>query len=90
MPGAGGAGGTPGPPVDLAAGEHSLVASGVAPDGSQRFLRMDVTVPVAGNSGAAGLAYTGTQVLVPVVIGLVALVLGAGLLYAGRRRRSAC
>jgi hypothetical protein len=31
-------------PAGLEAGQHSLVASGFAPDGSERFLRMDVTV----------------------------------------------
>jgi hypothetical protein len=74
-------------PATLAAGHHSLVASGVAPDGTSRFLRMDVTVsPV---SHRAGLAYTGVDVIVPLLGGLAAVAVGAFVIVAARRRRNA-
>ncbi|MEU2351332.1 hypothetical protein [Modestobacter sp. NPDC049651] len=41
-------------PAGLEAGTHSLVASGFAPDGSERFLRMDVAVDGAAPAGAPG------------------------------------
>lgn len=36
-------------PSTLAAGEHTLVAAGVAPDGTDRFLRMAVTIAASGD-----------------------------------------
>ncbi|RBY74433.1 hypothetical protein DQ238_21915 [Geodermatophilus sp. TF02-6] len=51
-------------PTDLAPGQHSLVASGIAPDGTERFLRMDVTVAADGvatvGTAADGTATVGT------------------------------
>jgi hypothetical protein len=91
-------------PAGLESGQHSLVASGFAPDGFERFLRMDVvigatTVPGTGVPAAttdpavtatgAGLAYTGASVLLPAVLGAVVLAGGLVLLLVSRRRRSA-
>jgi LPXTG-motif cell wall-anchored protein len=71
-------------PRGLAAGQHNLVASGVAPDGSQRFMKMAVTVGTT--KAAQRLASTGASVTGPVVGGLVAIAAGTGLLFAVRRR----
>ncbi|MGY2076269.1 fibronectin type III domain-containing protein [Blastococcus sp. SYSU DS0828] len=80
-------------PADLAAGQHSLVASGFAPDGTERFLRLDVTVAApaedettAPTGAGTTLASTGADIAVPVVGGLVALAAGGALLRAARRR----
>jgi LPXTG-motif cell wall-anchored protein len=104
-------------PAGLPAGSHTLVASGVDPDGNPRDLTSPVTVTVSstgapgtsdagpaggatgtGGAGASatsttpaatspsGLASTGADVALPVVAGLVALIAGAGLVVAGRRR----
>ena len=69
-------------PAGLAAGQHTLVASGVDTLGNQRFTTLAVTVSA---SGGARLAYTGTDVLVPALGGLAAVVVGAGLIVARRR-----
>ncbi|TWH75726.1 titin [Modestobacter roseus] len=78
-------------PATLAAGQHSLVASGTAPDGTERFMRMDVTVAAgaAGTPAGGGLAYTGASVAAPLGLGLVTLVGGGVLLLVSRRRRTA-
>jgi hypothetical protein len=72
-------------PKSLAAGRHTLIASGVAPDGTDRFLKMAVTVDQA-TSSAKSLAFTGASIATPVLGGLVALVAGSGLLVISRRR----
>jgi hypothetical protein len=82
-------------PAGLPAGTHSLVASGVAPDGTERFLRLDVTVDAAGNvagkpaSSGGGLAYTGATPLVPALLGGATLVGGGLLVVVSRRRKAA-
>jgi LPXTG-motif cell wall-anchored protein len=84
-------------PAGLPAGEHSLVASGIAPDGSERFIRMNVTVDADGTATIDGngdgvddtLAYTGAEPLVPALLGAGALVGGGALLLVSRRRRTA-
>ena len=105
-------------PAGLPAGSHTLVASGVDPDGNPRDLTSPVTVtasstgatgtsdadPAGGATGTgadgaattgtttpaaastSGLASTGADVALPLVIGVVALTAGAGLVVAGRRR----
>ncbi|WP_166533513.1 hypothetical protein [Blastococcus xanthinilyticus] len=73
-------------PADLAAGRHSLVASGFAPDGTERFLRLDVTVAAASAPGGPTLAYTGADIAVPVGAGLATLTAGGALLLVARRR----
>ena len=81
-------------PTSLAAGSHSLVASGVDANGAPRYLRMDVTVAAASGSGTgsgsgsgASLAYTGFSIVGPLVGGIAALVIGATLLIVSRRRQ---
>lgn len=51
-------------PATLAAGHHALIASGVAPDGTDRFLRMNVTVgsPVNGTVDTPVNGTVGTPV----------------------------
>ncbi|MPQ99771.1 LPXTG cell wall anchor domain-containing protein [Modestobacter sp. I12A-02628] len=77
-------------PASLEAGAHSLVASGTAPDGSSRYLRMDVVMdapaPAAVTDGGPQLAETGASIALPVLAGLGLLAAGAGLLVAARRR----
>jgi hypothetical protein len=75
-------------PAGLAAGSHTLVAAGVDEAGNPRYLTMAITVAAA-TGGPGGLAYTGASVALPVIGGLGALVLGGGLVLAGRRRRMA-
>ena len=71
-------------PAGLAAGSHTLVASGVDANGVLRYVTLPVTVTSA---GSAQLAYTGADVLLPALGGLAAVVVGAGLIVV--RRRSA-
>jgi hypothetical protein len=75
-------------------GQHTIVAIGIAPDGSERSLRSAVTVvgPTASTDAAAAaqaarIASTGVPYSVPVVSLLAALVLLAGLLLTRRSRR---
>jgi hypothetical protein len=69
-------------PVGLAAGQHTLVAAGVDPNGVMRYMTLPVTVTEA----TAVLAYTGADIAAPAFGGLAALAVGGGLLFAGRRR----
>jgi hypothetical protein len=69
-------------PAGLAAGQHHLVAAGVDPSGELRYLTLPVTV----TGGGAALAYTGADVVVPAIGGLLAVLVGAGLLFVARRR----
>ena len=69
-------------PAGLATGSHTLVASGVDSAGNVRYVNLPVTVS---SSGKATLAYTGADVAVPSIIGLVAVSLGAGLIVVRRR-----
>ena len=80
-------------PADLVNGTHHLVASGVDANGNTRYLVVEVTVSggtavVTGTTTASGLAYTGFTALPFVGAGLLALLAGAGLLVASRRRAS--
>ena len=69
-------------PAGLAAGQHTLVASGVDTLGNDRFTTLAVTVSAA---GTASLAYTGADVGLPAIGGLAAVALGAGLIVVRRR-----
>src|SRR4051794_16099222 len=71
-------------PQGLAAGQHTLVASGVDPTGVMRNLTLTVTVS---GGGAATLAYTGADVVLPTIGGLLAVLAGAGLLLVARGGR---
>jgi hypothetical protein len=70
-------------PAGLAAGNHTLVAAGVDPNGEMRYLTLPVTVT---GDGGAQLAYTGADVVLPTIGGLLAVLAGAGLLLVARRR----
>lgn len=72
-------------PAGLASGNHTLVAAGVDPSGHTRYMNLPITV----TAGTAELAYTGASVIGPGIAGLLALVVGSGLLIVSRRRRSA-
>ncbi|MGY1813920.1 hypothetical protein [Blastococcus sp. SYSU D00820] len=88
-------------PAGLPAGAHTLVASGVDPAGNPYHLTSGVTVTASGGAPTAtatsatgpgvsgGLASTGADIAVPAIGGLAALVVGGGLVLAGRRRRPA-
>jgi LPXTG-motif cell wall-anchored protein len=79
-------------PAGLPAGQHHVVAAGVDPSGELRYLTLPVTVTggdgngAAGGGGGATLAYTGADVVVPAIGGLLAVLVGAGLLFVARRR----
>ena len=88
-------------PAGLPAGQHTLVATGVAPDGRTWTLTQAITAlgapgapatdgPAAGRTPAeGGLAYTGAYTGVMAAGGLGALAAGLLLVLAGRRRRTA-
>ena len=67
-------------PAGLAAGKHTLVASGFDGAGKLRTLTLPVTV-------VDGLAYTGADIGLPVMGGLAALTVGGALIFASRRRK---
>ncbi|TFB75344.1 hypothetical protein E3O06_05840 [Cryobacterium glaciale] len=79
-------------------GSHTIVATGIAPDGSERFLTFAVTVvgppavvdaAAAVAVAAAKIASTGVPYNLPVVSLLGALVLLAGVFLSRRSRRRA-
>jgi LPXTG-motif cell wall-anchored protein len=91
-------------PAGLAAGEHTLVVSGVDADGNVRNVLATVTVDGTGTAvvtkatlakatatglARTGLPNTGADVGVPLAGGAAALILGGGLITAGRRRTAA-
>ena len=69
-------------PAGLAAGNHTLVASGVDSSGNVRYVNLAVTVS---SGGKATLAYTGADVVPPALGGLAAVALGTGLILVRRR-----
>lgn len=73
-------------PATLAVGNHTLVASGVDANGVLRYVTLPITVTAA---GTAQLAATGADVALPVIGGIAALGLGAGLVVVARRRAAA-
>jgi len=89
-------------PADLPEGPHTLVATGVDPTGRTWTLTQGITTrgtdtgstAHAGDSSrttvpaAGALAYTGADVAVPAIGGLVALAVGISLTLVGRRRRA--
>jgi hypothetical protein len=78
-------------PAGLAAGQHTLVASGYDTNGDVRYTTMVVTVSASGTTTvtSAKLAATGADVTGPMIGGLAALALGGGLIVAARRRTAA-
>jgi hypothetical protein len=89
-------------PADLPEGSHTLVATGVDPTGQTWTLTQGITTRNADPASAAdagdsshtpvpqagGLAYTGADIAVPAIGGLIALATGVSLTLIGRRRRS--
>jgi hypothetical protein len=91
-------------PSVLPTGEHTLVATGVGPDGETWTLTRRITAqgPAAGPAApattattvatavpsAGGLAYTGAYVGVMAIGGVLTLVVGVALVLLGRRRRT--
>lgn len=78
-------------PAGLAAGTHTLVASGVDANGVLRNVTLPITVSATGAAtvAKATLANTGADIALPVVGGIAALGLGAGLIVVARRRAAA-
>jgi hypothetical protein len=72
-------------PAGLPAGAHTLVATGVDPDGGTWTLTQPITARIAAGA-AGGLAYTGADIALPAIGGLAALTVGVGLMFTGRRR----
>jgi hypothetical protein len=73
-------------PEGLTAGEHTVVAQGVAPDGSPRSMALLVTVTITPDGvRVVVLPVTGPPVTV-LLIGLVLMIAGAGLVTGGRLR----
>ena len=73
-------------PAGLAAGKHTVVASGVDANGVLRYVTLPITVTT---TGGAMLANTGADVTVPALGGIAVLGLGAGLIVVARRRTNA-
>jgi hypothetical protein len=73
-------------PASLTNGTHHLVATGVDANGNVRYLVVEVTVS---GGVVTGLAYTGFSALPYAGAGALALLIGAGLLVASRRRQAA-
>jgi hypothetical protein len=75
-------------PEDLPAGAHTLVASGVDPQGNPRYLTLPITVAGATGAVHGRLAFTGFDVQAPLTGGLAALGIGTALIVVSRRRRA--
>jgi hypothetical protein len=89
-------------PRDLPPGEHHIVVTGVAPDGSQRLWMVPVTIGAEGQltsvtaqvqptppaAPAPNLPATGTTPVTPLRVAAMLLTLGFITLAAGRRRAS--
>jgi LPXTG-motif cell wall-anchored protein len=74
-------------PASAAAGEHTVEATGVDPAGQP--LVLSANVRVIGDGGGAGLPRTGSSSSAPLTAAGVGLVvLGAGAVFAARRRRA--
>jgi hypothetical protein len=73
-------------PAGFETGTHAVVLSGAT---SGRVATVEFTVAATTAAAAqGGLAYTGASVVIPLLTGLTALVVGAVLLLASRRRRT--
>jgi Bacterial Ig-like domain (group 3) len=69
-------------PASLASGQHTIVAQGVAPDGSPRAMALKLTVAV----GRAILPITGPPITL-LLIGIVLAIAGTSLVTGARPRR---
>ncbi|GAA2607317.1 beta strand repeat-containing protein [Paractinoplanes durhamensis] len=74
-------------PADLAPGKHTVLAYGVAPDGSTR--RLTLTVTVAAKADDGGLPTTGVNALSTALLGVLFTAAGLALAIRPLRRRSA-
>jgi titin len=78
-------------PPDLAAGAHTAVAQGVAPDGTPRAMNLDITVAAAAPSEPAEpgdqLPVTGGNTATMVLAGMISVAAGFSLLLGARPRR---
>ncbi len=73
-------------PRNLAAGAHTAVAQGVAPDGTPRSMKLAIQVAAAsGGSGTGGLAVTGTPIALILLVGLALVAAGVGVRRLSRR-----
>ena len=71
-------------------GSHTIVAMGLAPDGSGMAVKSEVTIAprTAAPSGASELAWTGVQTLPWVIGSILALLSGGALIRAAQGRRT--
>lgn len=84
-------------PTNATPGTHTIVASGIAPDGSPLEVSTTITVVADGADGAAvgggaaggDLPRTGSNSVPVARIGAALLAVGGGLLFVTRRRRAA-
>lgn len=73
-------------PRDLAAGGHTAVAQGVAPDGTPRSMKLAIQVAAAsGGNGNGGLAVTGAPIALILLLGLALVAAGVGVTRLSRR-----
>jgi hypothetical protein len=77
-------------PSNLEAGQHTIRATGIAPDGSPLEVTTSITVTgsAAESGSGSGLAATGSNSGGMLRIGLVVLVLGGALIAFARRSAS--
>ncbi|WP_433077225.1 fibronectin type III domain-containing protein [Dactylosporangium sp. CA-052675] len=73
-------------PADLAAGAHTALAQGAAPDGTTRSMALALTVAERA-AGSGTLPVTGAGIMLQLLIGCALAMTGTGLLWAGRTRR---
>jgi hypothetical protein len=76
-------------PSDAVPGDHDIVVTGTAPDGSPLSVSIPITVVSATTSGTSGLAFTGADIAIVATVGLLALGFGGFLLLSVRRKRQA-
>ncbi|GGK06999.1 hypothetical protein GCM10010123_40970 [Pilimelia anulata] len=75
-------------PDNLPPGDHTFVAAGVDADGNPHYMKLEISVPAAGNGSTGGLPVTGPgTAAVLALTGAGALLAGAGLLAMGWWRR---
>lgn len=73
-------------PIDMPAGQHTLKASGVTPDGAPQVLSTPITVAGDAVGEVERLAFTGVNAAAAVAVAVTLMVLGGGALLVTRRR----
>lgn len=78
-------------PSNASFGSHSIVATGVDPDGNPYVVRLAITVSATGEAltPGEGLPATGSSIVLILAIGGLALASGFGLFGAARQRQDA-